>query len=236
MRIQLNVVDSTNSWAKRNVAQFPRDETVIISAKEQTSGRGRYGNSWISPAGDNLYMTLVQRAHPKLEILDYPQACAIAIKDFLNDYGIVPTIKWPNDVLVLGKKICGILIETTWHREDRYVIMGIGLNCYLDAASHRLISKDATCMTAELKRPVYVLEIEKKVGEYLERTLAEFVTNPEEMRRRYAQTISWMIGKTIRYATGSGLEEGLVVQVLENGCLAIEKSDGSREEISSCEN
>ncbi len=235
MRIQLEVVDSTNNWAKRNLAQFPRDTMVIISAKEQTSGKGRYGNSWISPHTDNLYITFVKRASPELEIFDYPQACAIAIENFLREYGIEATIKWPNDILVYGKKICGILIETAWHREEKYIVMGIGLNCYLDTASHKLISKEATCMTEELQRPVTVLEIEEKVIEHLERTLAEFVNNTTRMRQRYSLAISWMIGKPLVYKTSRDQGEGVVVGISNNGCLIVEKKDGSFEEIFSCD-
>ncbi len=180
-------------------------------------------------------MTFVKRASPELEILDYPQTCAIAIANFLREYGIEATIKWPNDILVYGKKICGILIETAWHCEEKYIVMGIGLNCHLDAASHKLISKEATCMTKELRRPVYVLEIEKKVIEHLERTLAEFVNDTKRMRQRYSHAISWMIGKPIVYKTSKDQGEGVVVGISNNGCLVVGKKDGSFEEIFSCE-
>jgi BirA family biotin operon repressor/biotin-[acetyl-CoA-carboxylase] ligase len=123
-------IDSTNTHA-RQLAESGAAEGEIVIAEQQTRGRGRLSRNWISPAFVNLYLSVVLR--PELPPAHAPQItlmAAVALADtvacFTPD---PPAIKWPNDILVCGKKLAGILTESSLTAERiNYVILGIGVN------------------------------------------------------------------------------------------------------------
>src|SRR5262245_32770011 len=121
---------STNDLA-REMAAKGADEGLAILALAQTCGRGRLGRSWTSPHGDGLYLSLILR--PKIEPLFstvITLAAAVAVAQTLSeDFNLPVDIKWPNDVLVRGKKICGILLENAIEGSRlEYGVLGIGVN------------------------------------------------------------------------------------------------------------
>lgn len=127
-------LDSTNDEAKRRRGEL--DNLSVIAAVSQTAGRGRGTHTWISAPGQNLTFTLVLRFEEgKVMPLSASEAvrithfCTVALCDFLEAEGLHPRIKWPNDIWVCGRKICGILIENSFSEgmlSDS--IIGIGLN------------------------------------------------------------------------------------------------------------
>lgn len=131
--------DSTNEEAKRHISDI--DNLSVLSALEQTAGRGQRGNQWHSAPGKNLLFSIVLK-YRKDEMLSdalspvracdqfvISEAAALAITDFLSGYGISAKIKWPNDIYVGDKKICGILVEHSIRGEWlSHSIIGIGLN------------------------------------------------------------------------------------------------------------
>ncbi len=126
--------DSTNNIAKSFIDKGCVDGTLIL-AKEQTAGKGRLGRSFSSPAGEGIYMSLVLKPDISLELISQitlPIALSIveAIKEICD---ICPKIKWPNDIIINGKKIVGILTEL----KNNHVIIGIGIN-----VNNSLFSKD----------------------------------------------------------------------------------------------
>ena len=127
--IWLESVDSTNLEAKRHISDI--DNLSVLSALEQTAGRGQRGNTWTSNAGENLMFSIVLKS-PALMPEDHfalNEIAALSVADFLSTYGIKAQIKWPNDIYVDDKKICGILIENSFR--GKYIsssIIGIGLN------------------------------------------------------------------------------------------------------------
>ena len=131
-----NSVDSTNEEARRHISEI--DNLSVLSAYEQTSGRGQRGNTWSSNAGENLLFSVVLKFSPEDSGLGGLDACdqfllneiaALSVVDFLRLHDIQAQIKWPNDVYVGSRKICGILIENSirgnWLSSS---IIGIGLN------------------------------------------------------------------------------------------------------------
>ena len=132
MNIQIirhDVVGSTNDEAL-NHARAGAKEGLCIIANKQTAGRGREGREWFSEDGVGLYISIVMK--PELESYQLPVLtllCAIAVHDTVAELtGAKPDIKWPNDVLVDGKKISGILLETCETVDGTAVVAGIGLN------------------------------------------------------------------------------------------------------------
>ena len=123
-------LDSTNNYARR-LAEDGAQEGEVVIAEQQSGGRGRLGRTWVSPPYDNLYFSVILR--PKLAAIDAPQltlmagvALADAIADFISK---PPVIKWPNDILVDGKKLAGVLTESSCTgTRIEFVIVGIGIN------------------------------------------------------------------------------------------------------------
>ena len=123
-------IDSTNFYA-RNLAEQGAMEGEVVIAESQTHGKGRLGRSWVSPAKRNLYLSVILR--PKLSPPHAPQItlmCAVALAETIQSFiPFPPEIKWPNDILVGGKKVAGILTESAC-TADRvlFVVLGIGVN------------------------------------------------------------------------------------------------------------
>ncbi len=132
--IWLDTVDSTNDEARRRISDL--DNLSVLSALEQTAGRGQRGNSWSAASGKNLTFTIVLKygSHtlPLVRALDQfaiSEITALTVIDLLALHGIEAKIKWPNDIYVGDRKICGILIEHSV-REGMLSssIVGVGLN------------------------------------------------------------------------------------------------------------
>ena len=130
-------IDSTNASAAELARAGAAEGTVVI-ADTQTGGKGRLGRRWVSPPGVNLYLSVILR--PRKPVSSAPQLsllAAVAVAEtIVQQTQLVPSIKWPNDVLVSGKKVCGILTELQAKGQQlRAVITGIGVNINAPLAS-----------------------------------------------------------------------------------------------------
>ncbi len=211
----------------RGEAQAGGAEGTIAIAEEQTAGRGRMGRSWVSPAGVNLYVTIVLR--PTLEELRYlsviaPLAVCQAIEETT---GLLPRIKWPNDVLIEGRKVCGILAESELADDEViFALLGIGINVNLDVAAHAEIREIATSLRVELGREVAREEV-------LAATLNHAEALYQALRRGEVVSVGWKqrldtLGKTVRVRAAGGLEEtGVAVDADSDGALILRRDDGS---------
>jgi len=131
-------VDSTNARLKTLVRAGARAGTVLI-AEGQTAGRGRHGQAWFSPSGVNLYASVLLRPglHPR-ELGPFSLLAALALADAIKDFGATPSIKWPNDVLIDGKKVGASLLECGGRGDVvDYVILGVGVNLNVDPSALR---------------------------------------------------------------------------------------------------
>ncbi|GAG02958.1 unnamed protein product, partial [marine sediment metagenome] len=150
-----NLLYLTQTTSTQNVAraeaQRNAPEGTAVLAEEQTGGRGRLGRAWVSPAGKNLYLTLVMRPparHLRVLSIVAPLAIAEALE---GATGLTCRIKWPNDVLVGGRKIAGVLIETDLAGAAvKYALVGMGVNVNFDAAAESEIADIATSVRREL--------------------------------------------------------------------------------------
>ncbi len=122
-------IDSTNALAFQLALADAAEGTCVV-AETQKAGKGRLQRKWFSPYGKNLYVSVILRPslHPSL-VYPITFLSSLAVYDTLLQLGLKPTLKWPNDVLVSGKKICGTLLELSTEADlVRFVIVGIGLN------------------------------------------------------------------------------------------------------------
>ncbi|MDN3508692.1 MAG: biotin--[acetyl-CoA-carboxylase] ligase [Candidatus Neptunochlamydia sp.] len=148
-QIHLEKVNSTNTYAKENYSRFDLNEITRITADEQTGGRGRFNRSWVSPKRENIYLTYFF-AMDKMNLNNIAQILSLSITKLLNKLGLSPHIKWPNDVLVNGKKIAGILCETTDLHDAFGVILGTGINVNMLKEPLDQIDQPATSLLVEL--------------------------------------------------------------------------------------
>lgn len=148
-------VDSTNSLSVRQIQTL--DNLSVIAAKEQTAGRGQRGNRWLSRPGENLTFSLVLRfgegGLPPLPAVRASRVnilAPVAVRDFLRGEGCECLIKWPNDVLTGGRKICGILVENGLSGSGlAYSVVGIGINvnqCVFDDLAN---ATSLSCVTGK---------------------------------------------------------------------------------------
>jgi BirA family biotin operon repressor/biotin-[acetyl-CoA-carboxylase] ligase len=201
-------------------------EGLVVVADEQTAGRGRLGRAWIAPAGVNLYLSILLR--PSLERMKrLGMVAPLAVADAVAAVsGLDVRFKWPNDVRIGERKLCGILIESGFAGDSpSFAVAGIGLNVNLDADSYPEIAAIATSIARELGRSVS-----------RERTLAALLTAFE---RHYLQDdaevlrLAWRsrldtLGGEITVAFSGGTESGIAEDVDADGSLLLRRRDGSR--------
>ncbi len=127
--IWYDTVDSTNAEALRRASAL--ENMTVIAAREQTAGRGQRGNTWTSAPGENLTFTILFKYGSQPEsgaLVRLNMAAALAVRNFLRAEGVDAVIKWPNDVYVGTRKICGMLIENRLAPTDSVSAVGIGIN------------------------------------------------------------------------------------------------------------
>lgn len=220
--------DSTNRVAME-LGYSNEPEGAVIMAEEQTKGRGRSGRTWHSERGTGLYFTLLLR--PRLAPAQAPlltMLAGLAVHAAVSaQSGIVPELKWPNDLLLNGKKLGGILTEM--HAEPsvvRFVIVGIGMNVNQEKFPAEL-STIATSLRRETGRFHSRLEL-------LVRLLSEFENDYNQFLRegaagvieRFQRVSPFANGKSVRVDTGLQSYSGVTAGLSPEGLLLVKRNDG----------
>ena len=141
---------STNTFLMQHHAEFP--DYSVIWALEQTAGRGRFQRTWVSAPGRDLSFSILlplgdmQADLRQTGLPNFPQALALAVCRMLQKQGLTPSLKWPNDVLLEGRKVCGILCEVAQRLPANAVVAGVGVNLNSSAEDLSAAGKPATSM------------------------------------------------------------------------------------------
>ena len=211
--------------AKRMAKEGMGEGTVII-AGEQTAGRGRLGQKWLSPPGSSISLSIILRPTlPQLPQLNMA-ACLATVQSIEKVTGLKPSIKWPNDVLLNGKKVSGILMENIFQGgELKAAILGIGINAKFDALAFTEISAIATSLSTESGREI-------SPGDILPSLLEEFEQLYQELQGGTTVFERWLarvetLGKLVRVKSGDIVEEGYAESINANGSLVLKRPDGS---------
>ena len=231
--IVMDEVDSTNLELKRLAQGGANDGTVVI-AEHQTSGRGRLGRSFFSPAGSGIYMSvLIKPSFEEEKAVLVTTAVSVAVCRAIERVsGKNPLIKWVNDLYLNNKKICGILTEAIRDAKSgriEYIVIGIGINCAeTDFPDDIKNIAGSICEREEcFSRNELIAEIIKEIN-----ILGDFADNKDfidEYRRR-----SLVIGKEIRIL-GKTEEKATAIDIDENGGLVVKLSNGETKILSSGE-
>lgn len=222
-------VSSTMDVARQAALDGDEDGLVVV-AEEQTAGRGRLQRRWVTPPGSSILMTILLRPSaelaPRLTLI-----AALALAEAIEEVtGLPVDMKWPNDVLIRGKKACGILVESEFDGETpRYSLLGIGVNVNFDPAELPEAIYPPTTLNHELGREVDRLLLLRAILQRLDSYLDDVAlgTPVQEAWRKRLVTL----GQRVKVTQGEAVEEGLAVDVGENGELVVQRDDGTRVSI-----
>ncbi len=221
-------VDSTNAAALR-LAHDGEPHGALIVAEEQSAGRGQAGRGWHSEKSSGIYFTVLLR--PEISPMDAPLITlmtGLAVHQAVAEQtGLAPDIRWPNDVLLDGKKICGILTEM--HAEPgrvHFVVVGVGINVN-NTSLPKELERPATSLRLAGGRAVSRIELLAKLLRYLDRDYNRFVKEgAAALLRRFAEVSSYAAGRRVRIANGRESFTGMTAGLEPNGMLRVARDDG----------
>lgn len=142
----LECIDSTNAWVKAHSKSFDLKRLHLISASEQTQGKGTHGKVWHSPKDVNIYATFFFSLPKGNPYQTLAQLLSLSIAKILTSLTLSPTIKWPNDILLDEKKVCGVLCEITPLSEELLIVLGFGLNVNMSKSGCASINQPTTSL------------------------------------------------------------------------------------------
>jgi BirA family biotin operon repressor/biotin-[acetyl-CoA-carboxylase] ligase len=225
----LREVGSTNDLAKE-LAGYGADEGMVVVAETQTFGRGRLDREWFSPVG-GLWFSVVLRPELKTaEAVRLVFVAGLAVAEVLRElYGLMVETKWPNDVLVKGRKVCGILSEmNTIGEKVNYVIVGVGVNAnFVKKAFPEDLKTVATSLENELGRKVRLEELFRALLEKLENVYALFLKEGFGPVLGKWKTYAGFLGCQVEVASGTEKWVGLASDVENDGVLIMRLEDGT---------
>jgi len=209
----------------RRLAEAGAEEGTVVIAEGQTAARGRFDRPWVAPPGQNLYFSVVLR--PSLRQLPYTNmAAALAVARAVGTLGLRPTIKWPNDIRVNDRKLCGILVEVELKMQRvAFAVVGIGVNVNFDPSPYPEIAGTATSIYQETG---------KRIGRNI--VMRAVLEELDDLYRRVAGGISltadWAamldtLGRNVEVHWKDSVVKGRAQSVDEHGNLVLARPDGS---------
>jgi BirA family biotin operon repressor/biotin-[acetyl-CoA-carboxylase] ligase len=219
---------STMDVAKRQAKQGAAEGTVVL-AEEQTAGKGRLKRTWLSPKG-SIALSIILHPSPAYLTSLIMVASLAVVHCIEKATSLKAQIKWPNDVLVNEKKVCGILIESDVRGKTvGYAIIGIGINANLKPSDFPEISPPATSLSHELGRELSRLDIIRCLLVETERLYLALPAGEsiyQEWRDRLVT-----IGQKVEVSSGEATYKGIAESVASDGSLLLRQSDGSLTKI-----
>lgn len=227
-----DIIDSTNSKAKK-LAHSGAEEGTVIIARMQQHGRGRFDRVWQSPEG-GIYLSLILRPKISIEKISLiPFVAGLAVAKTIDSYGLQTTIKWPNDVLVNQKKIAGILIESEIEGLSIcYVVVGIGMNLNIDI---NVLSPDiqfrSTSLFHEIHSAIDYYEFLRIFFSHFEKEYSNLINHRYEKLIDEWKMHSDTLGKTIRVQTTMETFQGVAFDIDPSGFLLLRTTKGEKKKI-----
>ncbi|MGQ9682075.1 MAG: biotin--[acetyl-CoA-carboxylase] ligase [Anaerolineae bacterium] len=221
---------STNDDARR-LALAGTPEGTLVVTDHQTAGRGRLQRRWLAPTGQALLFSVV--FYPALDARDIFQltmlASLAALEGIAEQTGLNPSIKWPNDLTLQGRKLAGILSELGQAGERLYAVVGIGINVNTDFSAVPDLQPLAISLSEVLGRPVPRVPL-------LQATLRRLETRYDHLRGGRSAYAEWRVhlstlGQRVRVTSSDGIQEGVAAEVEPSGALVLALDDGTRRQV-----
>jgi BirA family biotin operon repressor/biotin-[acetyl-CoA-carboxylase] ligase len=220
--------DSTQNLAMALANKTDSHGSVVI-AEQQKSGRGRQKRRWLSPKGGVWLSVVLKPDIPTARITLLPFVAALAACDAIKATGLDARLKWPNDVMISGKKVAGILLDISAEAEQvNYAVIGIGINANVDSAaiSARLDGVKITSISDELGRSVSRLDLTKALLENLERYYLEMKQSGAVAILQKWKKNSDMLGCKVTVTQNNRTVEGVAADVNDDGSLLLRTGNG----------
>ena len=221
---------STNDIAQR-LAESGSPEGTAVFSEGQSKGRGRLGREWSSPKGKGIYLSLILRpkispTHASKITLMSAIAVATAIRKITD---LTALIKWPNDIMVNGHKVCGILTEMSAEINTvKYVVLGIGINVNTEKEH---LPKGASSLKSELGEAISRVELTQELLREIEHQYRLFREEGFEHIITGWRNFSYMLGERVRVMCQDKKIEGYAVDLDSNGALVIRLDSGFTENV-----
>jgi BirA family transcriptional regulator, biotin operon repressor / biotin---[acetyl-CoA-carboxylase] ligase len=224
-------IGSTNTTAMNAAAEGSPEGSVFL-AEEQTAGRGRGAHTWESARSAGIYCSVVLRpALPPSEVLVMALVAGLAVHEAIHqiDVRVNIDLKWPNDMLIGSKKVCGILTEMTAEATRvRHIVVGIGINVN-QTGFPKEIEDEATSLRLSTGKEWSRVELTAALLKSLDREYRELVRNRDarlSILRRFAEQSSWVRGKQVRVQENGSTIEGVTEGLDERGFLLVRTGQG----------
>jgi BirA family biotin operon repressor/biotin-[acetyl-CoA-carboxylase] ligase len=218
-------VSSTMDLARQEAEGGAPDGTVVV-ADEQTQGQGRRGRQWVSPPGGNIYATIILRPG-RWDIRSLGMVAPLAVCEAIDTAADVRSvIKWPNDLLIEGRKVGGVLIDTRLRGDEvDFALVGVGINVNFDPSQHEEIREMATSLASELGRE---LSREELLAAFLNRFERLYLAarSDESVYEAWKARLE-TLGRRVEVRLGDRMEEGIAEDVDADGNLILRRTDGS---------
>ena len=226
-------IDSTNRAAKQYALSGAADGTVVF-AEEQTSGKGRLNRQWVSPAGSNILCSII--FYPPLNISSIFRLTMLAsvavVQAIKNVCGIEARIKWPNDVYIGGKKVCGILTEfSADYDKIVYAVVGIGVNVNFETGQKPEIKDIATSLYEESGQKVSRCRVFKALLEEVDTRYTGLGRPGQGYLKREWEQHSMVMDRKVNIFSGNETFCGIAKGISEDGHLILADEKGEEQEI-----
>ena len=203
------------------------DEGLTVTADEQTRGRGRFRRSWMSPPGASLLVSILLRPSPDL-LPTLSMICALAVPQAIRRVcpQLNPEIKWPNDILLDGRKVCGILVEVVRGEpeEDHFAVAGIGVNVNWDTASIPEIADVSTSLSREMGDEVSRVDLLCALLEEMDALYVDAQQGGDVFGPWRSALVN--LGQQVKVSGSDASFEGVALDVEPGGGLVVQTNDG----------
>ncbi len=223
--IRKDTADSTNEVAKVLVAEGAESWTVVV-AEKQVEGKGRFGRRWFSPRGGLYVSVAILEDLERLPVVSLSTGLAVALT--LEEEGVEAQLKWPNDVLVEGRKIAGVLVEGLTRPPAYWGIVGVGVNSNSRLEDYpKELREEVTTLRSELGHRVDNASLLETLLASLKEVYPGRGDEPTAVSR-YRERCA-ILGKDIAVQTVDGMVRGIALDINPSGFLVVETSDGEVE-------
>ncbi|WP_066507152.1 biotin--[acetyl-CoA-carboxylase] ligase [Abyssisolibacter fermentans] len=235
----LDTIDSTNKKAKELASNVDIQEGCIVISEEQTGGKGRLGRRWISPKSKGIWMSIILK--PNIEPSDaaiVTQIGAAAVYSAIKNMGLNAYIKWPNDIVINSRKVCGILTEMNAELSRiNYIIMGMGINANLEEDEiNEEIKGIATSLKIEANSLISRKELVAEILNNFEQLYNDFVYNNNIKHAiNICKQASILLGKQISIISKGKKVLAKALDLNDKGELVVKYDDGTKGNIISGE-
>lgn len=218
--VLLEEVDSTNDWARANLAHLSSD-CMLVRALRQTRGRGLSGG-WLSPRDKGIYSSYVTFLLPRIEAGLLTAMATRSILQMLDELEIPAQVKWPNDIILHHKKMGGVLSEVVSCAQKTACIIGIGLNINTFQSDIDMIDQPATSLYIETGHIYSVTEISNRLTHYIMENCQRFMQGGASPFYEFLYHRWLYMGEWIEVNTSNGSVFGKMVGVSLDGALQLQ--------------